>query len=235
MFEKSIIINSQEFQIIVDLVNKKSSSLKLVDNILYFRISSKLSKKDQIKHFNNLLEKIKKKNIKSNPKGENFKKALNNKKFYFKNQEFLLELNENKLNEISFNKEKNSFLIPNNYLEIYDFCERFIAKHLILIFEKEFKEQFSKINKQTYNHNIKNLKLKYTKSKWGHCSQNNEIMISLKLLDLDYKFLFYVICHELSHVKHKNHSILFWQEVKKFCPNYAEIRKEMKNKNIKLF
>ena len=38
----------------------------------------------------------------------------------------------------------------------------------------------------------------------------------------------YVIIHELSHIIHFNHSKNFWDLVSKYCSNYKEIRKEMK-------
>ena len=38
----------------------------------------------------------------------------------------------------------------------------------------------------------------------------------------------YVIIHELSHLVYFDHSNKFWSVVGKYCPNYKQIRKEMR-------
>ena len=38
----------------------------------------------------------------------------------------------------------------------------------------------------------------------------------------------YVVVHELAHIKHFDHSPKFWEMVEKYCPNYKELRKELK-------
>ena len=42
------------------------------------------------------------------------------------------------------------------------------------------------------------------------------------------RVLDYVVVHELAHIKEHNHSIKFWNEVKKVIPNYKVIKEELK-------
>jgi predicted metal-dependent hydrolase len=37
----------------------------------------------------------------------------------------------------------------------------------------------------------------------------------------------YVICHELAHLRHMNHSRAFWGEVARQCPGYERLRDEL--------
>ena len=38
----------------------------------------------------------------------------------------------------------------------------------------------------------------------------------------------YVVIHELSHIRHKNHSKQFYNEVAKYMPDYQSVQKEIK-------
>ena len=75
---------------------------------------------------------------------------------------------------------------------------------------------------------IKEVKIKDLKSKWWSCSFDQKIVLNLKLVHIDKKFLEYVIIHECCHLVEKNHSKNFWQLVSNFMPNYKEIRNQMK-------
>ena len=67
------------------------------------------------------------------------------------------------------------------------------------------------------------------KSKWGVCNvTSNTITLNQELIKLEPICLEYVIYHELSHLKHPNHSKDFWSLVEKYVPNYKQIRKSMK-------
>jgi len=65
-------------------------------------------------------------------------------------------------------------------------------------------------------------KVKITKAKkrWGSCSGKNSVNLSCFLTKLPYDVIDYVIIHELCHIKHKNHSKAFWDEVALHCKDY---------------
>lgn len=73
------------------------------------------------------------------------------------------------------------------------------------------------------------LKIRKMKTRWGVCNRKSEtITLNSELLHYDYRAIEYVVIHELSHLIHFNHSSEFWKVVAKYCPNYKEMKKILK-------
>ena len=67
-------------------------------------------------------------------------------------------------------------------------------------------------------------------SRWGVCNTKlKKVTLNLELIKRDTIYLDYVIYHELSHLIEGNHSSKFWSIVEENCPNYKNIRKQMKD------
>ncbi len=63
----------------------------------------------------------------------------------------------------------------------------------------------------------------------GSCNSNSSINLSWKTIFYPEKVSDYIIIHELAHLKELNHSKNFWAVVQRYCPNYKEIRKYLRN------
>ena len=72
--------------------------------------------------------------------------------------------------------------------------------------------------------------ISYRKNKrtWGSCNYKNGLNFNILLMKFPIEVMEYVIVHELSHIKHKNHSKDFWNLVAVYCPNYKEVEKSFK-------
>ena len=147
-------------------------------------------------------------------------------------------------------KKKNEkinkfFYLGNAYDIIYreDIKETVVENNIILTknektFNKWYKEEILRIFDERYvyifnhfNENIKSpiLKIRDMKTRWGVYNRlNHTITLNSKLIEFDIEKIDYVIVHELSHIIHFNHSKNFWNLVSKYCKNYKEIRKEMR-------
>ena len=55
------------------------------------------------------------------------------------------------------------------------------------------------------------LRIGNQRSRWGSCSDSGTISLNWRLILLPYELGNYVICHELAHLEHMNHSASFWQ------------------------
>jgi predicted metal-dependent hydrolase len=63
--------------------------------------------------------------------------------------------------------------------------------------------------------------------RWGSCNSRREVRLSWRLIKARPALVDYVICHELAHLRHMNHSPAFWAEVKRMCPDYEALKKEL--------
>lgn len=68
------------------------------------------------------------------------------------------------------------------------------------------------------------LTLRDTRSRWGSCSTDGNLMFSWRLILAPRPVLDYVVAHEVAHLVHMDHSTRFWRVVEKLCPDYAAPR-----------
>ncbi|MGE4267975.1 MAG: M48 family metallopeptidase [Deferribacterales bacterium] len=66
------------------------------------------------------------------------------------------------------------------------------------------------------------------KSRWGSCSSKGGLSFNIYLAKLPAECIEYVVVHELAHLAHHNHGKHFWALVERYIPNYACLRKSLK-------
>lgn len=66
------------------------------------------------------------------------------------------------------------------------------------------------------------------KTRWGSCSAKGNVNFNYQLYYMPPELMNYVIVHELAHRRHMDHSVLFWEEVARYCPEYAVYRNQLK-------
>lgn len=77
--------------------------------------------------------------------------------------------------------------------------------------------------------------IKNNRSRWGSCSQKNNINLSLHLMRLPDHLIDYILLHELAHTLHRNHGRQFWRSLDKICPNARSLDKEMRGHRIEIY
>lgn len=66
------------------------------------------------------------------------------------------------------------------------------------------------------------------RGRWGSCSGKDDVHYSFRLLFAPKEVVEYVIVHELSHVRYKNHGRAFWSLVERYEPAWREKRRWLK-------
>lgn len=97
-------------------------------------------------------------------------------------------------------------------------------KQQIISKTKDYMIKYSKILNVKYN----KFTIKKMKSRWGSCSNSWNISINFRLVNLPVEYLEYVVIHELCHLIYPNHWKKFWSKVEKICPNYKNIKQQMR-------
>jgi len=68
-------------------------------------------------------------------------------------------------------------------------------------------------------HKITEIKLRKTKSKWGHCTSAGVLQYNWMIMLAPFSIIDYMITHEVCHLLHMDHSKRFWNRVESICPD----------------
>jgi predicted metal-dependent hydrolase len=75
-----------------------------------------------------------------------------------------------------------------------------------------------------YGFSFNRVFIRRQRTRWGSCSDKNNINLNLKLASLPEMLRDYVILHELVHTRIKNHGHDFWQELGKYVGDARGLR-----------
>ena len=75
----------------------------------------------------------------------------------------------------------------------------------------------------------KKLSLSNAGTRWGSARSDGSIRLNWRLIHLRLSVIDYVVAHELSHLRVMDHSPRFWDTVRSVVPDYALLRKHLKN------
>ena len=112
------------------------------------------------------------------------------------------------------------------YVSDYKMLDKWFNKIIKSTFENHFLNIYDKFEEVKV---IPKLRIRKMKTRWGvYNRSNHSVTLNSELIKYPKEALDYVIVHELSHVIHFDHSKNFWNLVFKYCSNYKEIRKKLK-------
>ena len=152
-----------------------------------------------------------------------------------------LNLVKSKIDVISYNYTENQIVvqIPESESILNSDVQGFIVNAIEKTYRLEAKAYLpNRVEKlaKTYDLVYKKVKINNAKTRWGSCSSENNINLSLQLMRLPDYLIDYVILHELAHTKVKNHSTQFWYFLDALTENKAKkLDKELKSYYLQVF
>lgn len=208
-------IDGNIYQVIIIKKRNKNTYIRVKEDLNIYVTTNYLASKSYVKklldeNYDSLKNMI---NImcKKNEKNEMF--------FYLGEAYDIIEVSTIKKIEIdSVNK--------NIYIKDIKMLNRWLNKNIKDLFLKHFIDIYNMFDEVK---TIPTLSIRKMKSRWGVYNRvRHRVTLNSELIKYDIKCLDYVIVHELSHVIHFDHSKSFWNLVYKYCNNYKEIKKKLK-------
>lgn len=75
---------------------------------------------------------------------------------------------------------------------------------------------------------VRRVSVRSQRSRWGSCSRRGTISLNWRLIQTPSHVQDYIILHELCHLREMNHSVRFWREVERVCPEYETAERWLK-------
>lgn len=75
------------------------------------------------------------------------------------------------------------------------------------------------------------IRITKAQKRFGSCSGKNSLCFSCLLMRYPIEAIEYVVVHELSHIRHHDHSTAFWHTVESYMPDYQTRRAILKGEN----
>lgn len=79
-----------------------------------------------------------------------------------------------------------------------------------------------------HGYKYKSVTIRTMSTRWGSCSTNRTISLSIWLMQLPSELIDYVLCHELAHLNNPNHKPAFWRELEVMLPDCKALRQRIR-------
>lgn len=228
---EEIILDGNKIKYKLDIGKRKNLYIQIKNNEVIVKAPRHVSK-SRIQKF--IIEKEKwilkvlekQKNMEKNIS----KEYINGEEFFYKGEKYILNIKYGNKNEKIANIYGNELTvrIKENQEDEKKQIEKQIDNFYFQMAEIELSESMERLTK-LMNVMPESFRVKRLKRVWGNCSSKKVISLNYNLIKYSKKAMDYVVIHELSHLKHMNHSKDFWNMVGRYMSDYKIAEKELKN------
>lgn len=123
------------------------------------------------------------------------------------------------------------FFASKNAENLYTHLEKYLLAQTMKRGKDALVERARQVAKQ-HGIRVKEFFVAVQKSRLGYCTHDDRIMLNARLLFATQKLRDYVICHELAHTKHKNHSKQYWAYLETLFPGAKACDKMLRDSSV---
>lgn len=124
--------------------------------------------------------------------------------------------------------ERITIQAPSGVLVKQTALKKVLEKYCRRRFEEYLKPRLQELS-QLMEVSYKRVTVRAQKSRWGSCTAHNDLNFNWRLVFMPRAVADYVLMHELTHTVHHNHSKRFYNMLQKYCPDYRNLRRKLKN------
>lgn len=217
-------------EIEIQYKDKKSSSATIRDGKLILRISKNLPKQIQELHIRQLTQKLTKRFSPKQQHNEDLASSTCINPYGLGTYWLEVTNTNNNRTTIDFDVNKPIIKIKKSITLTPPELKQKLTDYISTKLEPLIKRYINELNSETVQEPNLKITLKNLQAKWGYCQyQKHTICLAKKLMWVPEEHVRYIIIHELCHFVHQNHSTAFWNEVKKYCPNYKKLDRDLLN------
>lgn len=114
---------------------------------------------------------------------------------------------------------------PADYRRVKGLIERWYRRQAKRVFTQGLAECFPKLTHLGIP--FPELHVKPMQARWGSCSPSQRITLNLKLIQAPKDLIYYVILHELCHLKELNHSRAFYTLLDYVLPDWRTLKQRL--------
>ena len=159
----------------------------------------------------------------------------------FKNSKKLVILGE--IYQLHFvNTQRDSVIISSLDKKIYVNISKDTNKHIRAVLEKKLRPLALKLIRQEldslslkYGFSFNNVTVRNQSSRFGSCSSRGNLNFNWQIIFFPPDKFRHILLHELNHLKIKNHSVVFWNQLCIYDPDYKSNNLWLKKEGTKYF
>ena len=141
---------------------------------------------------------------------------------------YRLLFQENRLKGVEF--KDGHLIVSHPYNQQHLLLTMWLKQHAL-----HFLAMQSKSFAQRLDVPVNRIAIREVRSRWGSCSHRGNLSYSWRLIFAPEAVANYVCAHEVSHLKHMNHSREFWKTVESICEDYKSHKQWLRTNGQKLF
>ena len=206
----------------------RTSRAMLRDGTVLIRLARGLSAREEDRHIENLLRRMSKAASKEKHRTliDPFRPLLEGAKRHtvilVTGTPIEFEITESTVKRAKADPGAHGWIVHRNPKSDTKTFHRFLWKLVSLSAAEEIETFVRQMNDATFREDVRSVKLKFMRSRWGSCSLGRNITLATPLLFTAPAILRYVIIHELAHILHHDHSEKFWNAVEGQEPSYRD-------------